>query len=279
MRSAASVPIVRVEGLEFVYPPPREIRALNGVNLQIGAGEVVALVGQNGSGKTSLARCLSGYLRPTRGRVSVAGQDISRLPPSRRARVVGYVFQNPDHQLFRESVWDEVAFGLQNLRRPWDQIEREVEAALRRLELWDKRDLHPFQLSKGDRQRLAIAAILVLSPQVLIVDEPTTGQDPRKAREIMDLLAALNRDQGTTIVAITHVMELVAEYCERMIVLHQGQVLVDGPPRVVFRQVDLLATSAISPPPICRLALRLGLEPFPLTVAEARDALLARMPR
>ena len=277
--AAGAGPLVRVEGLEFVYPPPRQIRALDGVSLAIAAGEVVALVGQNGSGKTSLARCLSGYLRPTRGRVLVAGEEIGRLPPPRRARVVGYVFQNPDHQLFRESVWDEVAFGLRNLRRPWEEIEQEVEAALRRLELWDKRDLHPFQLSKGDRQRLAIAAILVLAPEVLIVDEPTTGQDPRKAREIMDLLAALRRDRGTTIVAITHVMELVAEYCARMIVLHQGHVLADGAPRAVFREAELLATSAISPPPVCRLALRLGLEPLPITVPEACDALLARLAR
>jgi len=274
----AGEPAVLAGAVEFEYPPPRRIRALRGVTLRIPAGEFVAVVGQNGSGKTSLARCISGYLRPTGGTLRVDGVDAARLRPSERARRVGYVFQNPDHQLFRERVWDDVAFGLQNLGVAPGEIEASVEQVLRRLELWDKRELHPFQLSRGDRQRLAIAAIIVMRPRVLIVDEPTTGQDPARSREIMDLLAHLNAEQGMTVLTITHVMELVAEYARWVVVMHDGRVLLDGPPRDVFSRAEELRVTRISPPPVARLGLSLGLHPLPITVAEARQAVLRRLP-
>lgn len=273
---AASPPAVLVDDVRLEYPPPRRIRALDGVSARLEAGAFVAIVGQNGSGKTSLARCISGYLRPSRGSVSINGRNVQHLRPATRARHVGYVFQNPDHQLFKESVWDDVAFGLRNLRVPAERLEIEVESMLRRLELWEQRDRHPFRLSKGDRQRLAIAAVIVLRPEVLIVDEPTTGQDPSRSREIMDLLAELNED-GTTVIVITHVMELVAEYARQVLVLHNGRLLVEGTPRDVFARPDLLAVSRVSPPPVTRLALELGLEPLPITIAEARQAILQRL--
>jgi energy-coupling factor transporter ATP-binding protein EcfA2 len=274
--SPAELAVVADE-LEFEYPAPRRILALKGVTLRVPEGQFAAVVGQNGSGKTSLARCISGYLRPTRGRLRVAGTEVWRLWPAQRATRVGYVFQNPDHQLFRERVWDDVAFGPQNLGASADQIHESVEQVLRRLELWDKRELHPFQLSRGDRQRLAIAAIIVMRPQILIVDEPTTGQDMARSREIMDLLARLNRDHGMTIITITHVMELVAEYARWVIVMHDGRVLLDGPPRQVFSRAEELRITAISPPPVARLGLALGLHPLPITVPEARDAILQRL--
>jgi energy-coupling factor transport system ATP-binding protein len=272
---AAGSPAVLVEDVWLDYPPPRRIRALAGVSARLDVGAFVAIVGQNGSGKTSLARCISGFLRPSRGRVVLNGRDVRHIHPARRARHVGYVFQNPDHQLFKESVWDEVAFGLRNLRVPPDQLEEQVTATLRQLELWSQRDRHPFRLSKGDRQRLAIAAVIVLRPDVLIVDEPTTGQDPARSREIMDLLAELNAE-GTTVLVITHVMELVAEYARRVLVLHNGRLLLEGAPRDVFARPDLLAVTRVSPPPVTRLALELGLEPLPITVAEARREILKR---
>jgi energy-coupling factor transporter ATP-binding protein EcfA2 len=267
---------VLVENVRLEYPPPRRIRALDGVSARFDVGAFVAIVGQNGSGKTSLARCISGFLKPTGGQVLIGGIDVQRLPPARRARHVGYVFQNPDHQLFKESVWDDVAFGLRNLRVPPAQIDERVESTLRRLDLWAQRDRHPFRLSKGDRQRLAIAAVIVMRPGVLIVDEPTTGQDPARSREIMDLLAELNRD-GMTVIVITHVMELVAEYARQMLVLHAGRLLVEGAPRDVFGQPELLAVSRVSPPPVARLALELGLQPLPITIAEVRDSVLQRL--
>ncbi len=269
-------PAVVVDDVRLEYPPPRHIRALDGVSTRLEAGAFVAIVGQNGSGKTSLARCISGYLRPSQGSVSINGRNVQHLHPATRARHVGYVFQNPDHQLFKESVWDDVAFGLRNLHVPAERLEEQVESMLRRLELWEQRDRHPFRLSKGDRQRLAIAAVIVLQPEVLIVDEPTTGQDPSRSREIMDLLAELNQD-GTTVIVITHVMELVAEYARQVLVLHNGRLLVEGTPRDVFARPDLLAVSRVSPPPVARLALELGLEPLPITIAEARRAILQRL--
>ncbi len=267
---------VRVDHVQLEYPPPRRIRALADISFELPTGAFAAIVGQNGSGKTSLARCISGFLKPTGGRVLVGERDVQRLHPATRARHIGYVFQNPDHQLFKESVWDEVAFGLRNLHIGGVELETQVESTLRRLELWQQRDRHPFRLSKGDRQRLAIAAVIVLRPRVLIVDEPTTGQDPSRSREIMDLLAELNAD-GTTVVVITHVMELVAEYAQRVLVLHAGRLLLAGTPRDVFAQPEALATTRISPPPITRLGLALGLEPLPITIDEARDAILQRL--
>jgi energy-coupling factor transporter ATP-binding protein EcfA2 len=267
---------VRIEDVHLEYPPPRRIRALDGISVDLSPGAFVAIVGQNGSGKTSLARCISGFIRPTRGRVLVNGRDVQRLHPPTRARHVGYVFQNPDHQLFKESVWDDVAFGLRNLRVPEPQVEPQVEATLRRLDLWEQRDRHPFRLSKGDRQRLAIAAVIVLRPEVLIVDEPTTGQDPARSREVMDMLAELNA-AGTTVIVITHVMELVAEYTRQVLVLHNGQLLLEGTPRAVFARPDVLAVSRVAPPPITRLGLELGLEPLPITIDEARRSILQRL--
>jgi energy-coupling factor transporter ATP-binding protein EcfA2 len=269
-------PAVLVQDVHLEYPPPRRIRALDGVSARFDVGAFVAIVGQNGSGKTSLARCISGFLKPSRGRVLIGDLDVQKLHPATRARHVGYVFQNPDHQLFKESVWDDVAFGLRNLRVPADQIDERVETTLRRLDLWTQRDRHPFRLSKGDRQRLAIAAIIVMRPGVLIVDEPTTGQDPARSREIMDLLTELNAD-GTTVVVITHVMELVAEYARQVLVLHGGRLLIEGTPREVFAQPEVLAVSRVSPPPVTRLALELGLEPLPITVAETRQIILDRL--
>ncbi len=274
---APGAPLVTVEGVSFTYPPPRSIRALDPVDLTFRRGEFVAIVGRNGSGKTTLARCLTGHLEPTRGRVLVDGQEIARLPPSRRARKAGYVFQNPDHQLFTQSVWEEVAFGLQNVGMPSEDVHRRVAEILAAVELDSKADLHPFQLSRGDRQRLAVAAVAVLRPQMLIIDEPTTGQDPVKAREILDLLRRLNRDEGACIVIISHAMDLVAEYARRTIVLADGRLLLDGPTRDVFSRPDVLARSSVTPPPVTRLALSLGISPPPVTVPEAREAILTRM--
>lgn len=271
-------PVLVAKQVEFTYPYPRMIRALQCLDLDFNPGEFVAVIGRNGSGKTTLAKCLSGYLKPTHGRVMVrGGQELGRLPPPQRVGHVGYVFQNPDHQLFKETVWEEVAFGLRNLRTPPEIIEERVTQVLTALDLESKRDLHPFRLSKGDRQRLAIASIAVLRPSALIVDEPTTGQDPVKAREVMNLLAQINREQQMCIIIISHAMDLVAEYARRTIVMADGEVILDGPTRTVFSQPEILARADIKPPPVTRLALSLGLVPAPVTLTEAQDLILSRV--
>jgi energy-coupling factor transport system ATP-binding protein len=271
--------MVAVEAVSYTYPPPRRIAALTDVDLGVARGEFLGIIGHNGSGKTTLTKCISGHLMPSAGRVRVAGRNVARLPIRERPTLVGYAFQNPDDQLFKASVWDDVRFGLENLGYDAMTVDGAAEEMLRDLELWDKRDLHPYRLSKGDRQRVSIAAVAVMQPAVLIVDEPTTGQDPVHAREIMDLLAHLRHDVGLTVVVITHAIDLVAAYCSRAMVMHQGRVLLEGSPAELFTRPQVLAQAFVQAPPIVQLGLSLGLHPLPLTVDQAADALARALER
>lgn len=268
-----STPLLSVSDVSFVYPPPRRIKALDGVTLRVAPQEFVGIVGHNGSGKTTLTKCISGHLKPGDGTITIDGRDVTRMAIRERPKYVGYTFQNPDDQLFKASVWDEVKFGVENLGYDADTVGRATEDILQELELWKQRDLHPYRLSKGDRQRLSIAAVAIMQPMVLIVDEPTTGQDPIHAREIMDLLEHLRRDIGITIVVITHAMDLVADYCTRVVAMNQGTVIVDGPPAEAFGRSEVLAQTFVQPPPIVRLAQYLGLSPLPLTVEQTAEVL------
>jgi energy-coupling factor transport system ATP-binding protein len=268
---------IDIQHVSFTYPPPMATKALRDVTAQIDKGAVVALIGQNGSGKTTLARCLSGFLRPQAGAILVRGKNMHRIPPSRQALHVGYVFQNPGHQLFRDTVWEEAAFGLENLKVSGEVIEQKVTDILRDLDLLQHRDAHPHRLAKGDKQRLAVASIAIMEPPVIIVDEPTTGQDPQRARDVMELLIHLNKGKGSTILVISHAMELVAEYATRAIALCQGMVLLDGPVSEVFGHPEILSKTYVEPPPIVQLGIALGLTPLPLTVEETTERLLERL--
>ena len=265
-----------VEVLDLCYRYPNGLEALRGVTLTINAGEMVALVGQNGAGKSTLARHLNGLLRPTAGRVKILGRDTARLRVSDLARYVGYVFQNPDHQIFRETVADEVAFGPASLGYPPEEVATRVHNALRFVGLEEKSGVHPHELSRGERQRVALASVLALQTPVIVLDEPTTGQDYRASLEIMDRVGELNR-AGHTIIFITHDMELVARYASRVVVMAQGKVLADGGTREIFRLPEVLAASSLAPPDITCLAQELapfGIRGDILTVEEMLDALL-----
>lgn len=268
---------VHVDNLGFVYPPPRRVEALSDIRFDLGKGSFVAIVGQNGSGKTTLSRCMSGYLKPTSGQTLIEGQDVSKLSLKLRAQVVGYVFQNPDHQIFLDEVFKDVAFGPHNLGWKVDRINSRAEDVLKKLALWEKRELHPYRLSKGDRQRLAIASVVVMEPKVLIVDEPTTGLDPIQARSVMDLLSHFRENTGMTIIVVTHAMDLVAEYCDRILVMLGGKLILDGPTREVFARTELLRQTRVQPPPITRFAIEMGWRPPPLTVDEAIQRLTPPM--
>jgi energy-coupling factor transporter ATP-binding protein EcfA2 len=265
------VSVIRVEDLVFRYPDGTP--ALDGVTLEIARGEFVAFIGQNGSGKTTLSKCLAGLLRPTRGRVIVDGIDTGAKGVMKDlVRRIGYVFQNPDHQLFNSRVYDEISYGPKNLGVPEaerDAIVREVAAATGvREEFFAE---HPFFLSKGLRQRVAIASTLAVRPQVIVVDEPTTGQDYRQSMDVMDFLARLRRQGGHTIIIVTHEMPIVAAYAERVIALRKGQVLMDGSTREVFSRPDLLAETFVKPPQATRLAhawSALGIRPGVLTAGD-----------
>jgi energy-coupling factor transport system ATP-binding protein len=273
VRDSSSKPIIEVVDLELTYPPPHEHTALKDINLTIDRGEFTALIGHNGSGKTTLARCIVGLLKPTRGRVYVNGVDNRNIPLSRMAQTVGFVFQNPNHQIFNDTVWSEITCGLKNLKKPRDYIKQRGEEVLKLMDLERYRDIHPFRLGEGTKQRVAVASILAMNPELLIVDEPTTGHSPRESMMVCQLLQSLNKE-GMTILMVTHSMPLVAQYATRVIVLADGKIVDDGPPRHIFNNTKVLDIAGMHPPQISRLGLLLDLRPPPLTVDEMEKAFL-----
>jgi energy-coupling factor transporter ATP-binding protein EcfA2 len=275
---AAEAPaILEARDLTFEYPGPPAVLALQNVNLRLRQGEFVGIVGQNGSGKSTLVRCLVGLLRPGRGEVLFRGKSIQGLSVGEMARRVGLVLQNPDYQLFCASCREEIAFGLRNVGVADEQIKGAVEQALRTVGLEDQADLFPFRLSFGDRRKLAAAATMALAPEVLIMDEPTTAQDHRGRYQLADLARRFHREQGGTVVMITHDVDLIARYAHRLIVLYRGQILLDGPTPEVFAKVDELRKSFVVPPVAGQLAQRLsalGLPPDILTLDELFQVLV-----
>ncbi len=259
-------PLVEVEGLSHIYGAT--MRALDGVDLTINAGDFVAIIGQNGSGKTTLAKHIVGLLKPDQGRVMIAGCERSSLAPADAAGLVGYVFQNPDHQIFSATVADEVAFGPRNFGLPAAEVERRCDRVLKAVGLEEMRDQDPFLLGRGERQRLAVASILVLEPRLLILDEPTTGLDYPQQRRMMDLINGLNRT-GTAIVIITHTPWLVAEYARRAVLMRKGRKLFDGPVRDLFERDELLKSACFKVPDVTALSRRFGM------VALTADELVA----
>jgi energy-coupling factor transport system ATP-binding protein len=194
------------------------------------------------------------------------------------ATKVGYVFQNPNHQIFSRTVRDELAFGPKNLGLPSDEIERRVNKVAQTLGLTGLLDYNPFDLSLGTRQKIAVGSILTMEPDVVIVDEPTTGQDHRTSREMMNLFSSLNK-AGKTIIVITHNMNLAAEYARRVIVLKDGEIVADGPTRNVFSNIEILEKAYLMPPQITRLALKLREfgAPVALSVEEMAEFLINKL--
>lgn len=262
-------PAIEISDLVFRYVPGGP-EVLRGLNVRIEAGEFVALIGQNGAGKTTLAKHFNGLLKPSSGTVRVLGRDTRTAPVADLARTVGYVYQNPDHQIFAQRVRTEAAFGPRNLGLGQAEVDRRVDEALALVGLQDLADEFAFSLGRGQRQKLAVASVLAMEPPILVVDEPTTGLDQAGSRGILDLLSRWNAD-GRTIVAITHDMTLVAERVPRTIVVNEGRILADGPTRQVLSDVALLRTAYLRPPQATRIAQRLsdlGVAADTLTVTE-----------
>lgn len=276
--SLEKLPHVQIENLCYRHEDGSEV--FENLNLEIKHGEFLALLGHNGAGKTTLAGHLMGFCRPACGRVLLNGKDISSYSTAQLSKQVGYLFQNPDSQIFTDSVFEEVRFGLKNFGMPEEEIKRQANSSLEMMELSAYRNRHPHALSRGQRQRLAVASILALEPDLLVLDEPTTGQDRGHIRKFLDKIRELNR-LGKTVVLITHDMELAAEYAERVVVMKQGKILLEGPTAEVFSSPDLGAAGLIPPLP-SRLArdLRIqGIEIPPLlTVSELKNFLGARCP-
>jgi energy-coupling factor transport system ATP-binding protein len=244
--------IISAGGLNFWYDDGTH--ALKDVSFTIKKGEYVGLIGQNGAGKTTISRIIAGIYRKYKGDIRIMGQDLrKREVVDKIPEYVGYVFQNPDHQIFMRRVYDEVVYGLRNMKVPASEIEERAKEALAAVGLSGKADEDPLFLGKGEKRRLTVASILAMRPNVMIVDEPTTGQDHRMSEDIMQLLGKLNH-QGTTIVVITHDMTLVSEHTKRVIVMYHGGVIYDGPTRGFFSDQELLEKAAIIPPLAVRLS-------------------------
>ncbi|MGI5835690.1 MAG: energy-coupling factor ABC transporter ATP-binding protein [Chloroflexota bacterium] len=265
--------IIDIQQLTHVYP--NGARALNGINLQIRRGEFLGIIGQNGAGKTTLVKHFNGLLKPTSGRVVVKGVDTLTTHASKLAKFVGYVFQNPDHQIFASTVRDEIAFGPKNIGMDKATIMKNVDEAIEILDLKDVLDIHPFRLSRGQRQRLAIAGVLAMRPEIFMLDEPTGGQDREQVLRLREVLTKLN-NEGHTIILITHDMELLAESTRRAIVVGNGKVILDGEPADVFKHTDELNAAFLTPPQVSRLTMALGFERPAMSVDEAVNMLLKK---
>jgi energy-coupling factor transport system ATP-binding protein len=247
---------IDVKDLHFTYP--NGVHALRGISLAIGAGEQVAVIGQNGAGKTTLVKHLNGLLLPAQGAVLIGDWDTKKNAVSKLAARVGYVFQNPDEQLFNRTVGNEISFGPRNLGYPAEKVAELVQASLVMTGLSDQRETNPYDLSPTWRKMVALASVIAMDTPIVILDEPTTGQDAAGAARIAQVVASL-RQQGKTVVTITHDIDFCAENFERVVALSEGQVLLDGPAREVFSQEEILATTYVDPPQLTRLGKRLGL--------------------
>jgi energy-coupling factor transport system ATP-binding protein len=247
---------IEIKNLHHTYPAG--VKALNGITLTIETGEQVAIVGQNGAGKTTLVKHLNGLLQPTSGSVLIGDWDTSKQQVAKLASRVGYVFQNPDEQLFTKNVHLEVSFGPKNLGYEPEKVEALVEDALKLTELTEQKETNPYDLSPTWRKMVALASIIAMDTPIIIFDEPTTGQDAANIARMADAIAVL-RERGKTVITITHDIDFCAENFERVIALAKGEVLLDGPADNVLGQEEILAQTYVDPPQLTRLGLRLGL--------------------
>ena len=273
-----------LEHVSYTYSPETayEIHALKDVNLEIPDGQFIGLIGHTGSGKSTLVQHLNGLVRATSGHIYFNGEDIyAKDYDMRRLRgKVGLVFQYPEHQLFEVDVLSDVCFGPKNQGLSPEEAKERAREALRMVGISEEYEKQsPFELSGGQKRRVAIAGVLAMEPEVLILDEPTAGLDPKGRDEILDEISSLHKERGITVILVSHSMEDVAKYVERIIVMNQGEVLHDGAPREVFRHYKELEAIGLAAPQITYLIHDLrdrgaDLDPDITTIREAREAIL-----
>jgi len=249
-------PLIQCRSLKHTYKNGA-VKALDGVDIEIFRGDMVAIVGQNGSGKTTLAKHFNGLLMPSEGEALVNGQPTRSQGVFKLGQMVGYVFQNPDHQIFSETVFDEVSFTPRLRGLPEDTIKQYVTEALEAVGLAGAEKEDPFALTKSGRQRVAVASVLAAKPDVLILDEPTTGLDYAEQRSMMDMVRHLN-EMGSTIIFVTHHMWVVAEYAKRVFVMKDGKILLRGTTREVFSHGDELREAFLRPPHFVEFSNSIG---------------------
>ncbi|MGB9915215.1 MAG: energy-coupling factor ABC transporter ATP-binding protein [Candidatus Bathyarchaeales archaeon] len=266
--------MIEVENVHFTYPSG--VEALKGVSLTIRDSEFVAIMGQNGAGKTTLIKHFNGLLKPTKGTVRVNGVETTKTSVAALARNVGFVFQNPDHQLFSETVEEEIAFALKNFGFDAEVIEKRISWALNLLGLEQYRKTSPFLLSGGERKRVALASVLAWDPKTLVLDEPTIGQDYQQKEKLRQFIVQM-QTQGKTVVVVTHDVEFVAECNPRVVLMKDGKIVADGEGRTILTDPEILAQSSVVLPQITQIFMRLtplGLPKDVIDVYEAKEILL-----
>ena len=276
---------IEIKHLDLIYMPgsPFETKALDDVTLTMGDGEFVGLIGHTGSGKSTLVQHLNGLMKPDHGSVIVDGMDVSDKNTDLREirRRVGLVFQYPEHQLFEETVRKDVSFGPRNLGCSEQEIEERVVKACHQVGLSDEKlDMSPFDLSGGNKRRVAIAGVLAMRPRVLVLDEPTAGLDPRGRNELLELIRGLHEEDGNTIVMVSHSMDDISALAQRIIVMNEGRVAMDGTPREVFAHPQELVDMHLGVPAAAQLAMELRKRGYNLpdnvyTLDEMRSLILA----
>jgi energy-coupling factor transport system ATP-binding protein len=261
--------MIEVENVHFSYP--NGVEALKGVSLTIRNGEFVAIMGQNGAGKTTLVKHFNGLLKPSEGKVRVDNVETTKTSVAALARNAGFVFQNPDHQLFSETVEDEVAFALKNFGFEAEVIEQRITWALNLLSLTQYRKTSPFLLSGGERKRVALASVLAWNPNTLILDEPTIGQDHQQKEKLRQFVVQM-QTQGKTVVIVTHDVEFVAESNPRVVLMKEGTIVADGEGSEILTTPEVLAQSSIVLPQIAQIFMKLAPLGLPKNVIDVYDA-------
>jgi energy-coupling factor transport system ATP-binding protein len=246
--------MIRFENVTFGYSDHRVI--LDNLSFHIPKGDFVALIGANGAGKSTISRLTNGLLHPTKGHVYLNDKDTLKTPSSMLARDCGFLFQNPDRQICANTVKDEIAFSMKAQGWSKDEIEKKVDHVIKTFEL--DPDWFPFSRSRGERQRIALASVLVCEPGLLILDEPTTGLDYLECIRIMDYVTRLNQEKGITVLMVSHDMELVQSYARNVLVLNHGTLVGQGPTKEIMKDVDILKKARVLPAQIPELALRFG---------------------
>jgi len=273
---------IKIENLSYVYMKgtPFEKKALDNINLVINDGELLGIIGHTGSGKSTLVQHMNGILKPTSGKIYIDGIDISEKKAKELRNQVGIVFQYPEHQLFEETVFKDIAFGLEKRGLKEDEIEVKVKKALKMVELSEEiLSKSPFELSGGQKRRVAIAGVLVLEPRILVLDEPTAGLDPRGRDAVYELILNLHKQLNITVILVSHSMEDIARIAKRVIVMNSGNIEMDGTIEQVFKQHERLEQIGLSVPQITYLMRRLKryvpeISDDIFTIADAKEEII-----
>lgn len=250
---------IKIENLNYIYMPktPFEKKAIDDVSIEIKQGEFVALIGHTGSGKSTLIQHINGLLKPTSGRILIDDVDITKknMKLTNIRKKVGLVFQYPEYQLFEETIEKDISFGPQNLGLDNDEINRRVQRAMKTVGMnyEDYKDKSPFEISGGQKRRVAIAGVVAMEPNILILDEPTAGLDPKGRDDILSKIVELYEENDMTIILVSHSMEDVAKVANRVIVMDSGKCILDGTPKEIFKEIELLERVGLAVPQVTYL--------------------------